>query len=218
MGIRWWGFYLNGTDGDEDPLNTWTVDQVNILRQANIQPIGIWVPDPDLQSDPVEAASEAYRSATSAGCSPKIGVLYNGNHVPASGPVWLPIPGSPPTDVGHWSAIQYGAGTIGSTSVDLSLASADWNMDSLVVDFEYNTINDPTWYPAFQTQIAKLSSQESMMSDPLPESAYPLKSVDVVTDTVNLLDVFILGSDHLYHKWFVTGQGWLGPDIIDGSV
>lgn len=157
FGIRWWGFYLNGRDGDEDPLNTWTPGQVNVLRQAGIVPVPIIVPKPGNLGNPVVAANESFGNAVLAGCHPKVSILYNGNHVAVTGPVWLPIPGLKPTIVGPRSAIQYQIRKFGGTTVDVSLASIDFpTTDSIVVDYENNTDKNVVWYQTYQTTIREL--------------------------------------------------------------
>lgn len=222
-GCRWWGFYLNGVDGDEDPLNTWTAAQVQVLVQAGCHPVPIWVPKPDLSSDPVEAANESFTAATACGLAPTVSVLYNGNHIAATGPVWLPIPGPKPSAVGAMSAIQYGQTTYGATSVDLNVAAADFPMSAgIVCDFEYNTdtTKGPAWYQAFQHRIHLLG--EPMTSAPLPAGAYPIKATSGITWTTpaeNGMGVYraecvLLGADGVaYHKVFVPGTGWSYENI-----
>ncbi len=172
QGYRGCGFYLNGKDGDEDPLNTWTPAQVAVLVQAGLAPVPIWVPDPNLASNPTNAATEAFHSAVTAGLSPQASVLYDGNHLAQtgqiSGPVWEPIVGPPPTSVGPQSAVQWGSGNISGWSVDYNVAAPDFPFShGLVVDFEYDTNPDVAWYHAFQAQVAALTAPPSPPAPPV---------------------------------------------------
>lgn len=167
LGYRWCGFYPIGKDGDEDPYNTWPISAMDILIEGGLHPVPIFVPSPNLASDPVDAASEWYSICKTYNLSPGVSVLYDGSHITKSGeisgPVWLPIPGAPPASVGVLSAVQYGQDIIDGWTVDLNIASDDFPMSNgIVVDFEYNTTGGSigiNWYKAFQNQIAYLVNQ-----------------------------------------------------------
>lgn len=157
------GFYIGGHG--VDPAHVWSQDGIDIVRNAGLIPIPIYVPSPNLPTDPVIAAEEAYNLAKSAGCAPLVSVLYNGNHQqPTTGPVWLPIPGPKPNAIGPFSAIQWGQTQIKGWTVDISSAAHNFPYNSaLVVDFEYNTNYNPSWYSSFQNTISNLSKKVPVM-------------------------------------------------------
>lgn len=216
LGYRGCGFYLNGADGDEDPLNTWTPAQVAVLVQAGLAPVPIWVPDPNLASDPTDAATEAFQSAVAAGLEPKESVLYDGNHLTQTGqingPVWLPIPGPTPTAVGARSAIQWGGGNIGGWSVDYNVAAADFPFShGLVVDFEYNTAAGTVgldWYHTFQAHITALAA-------PTPQPSPTPSPTPVTTGAILQSTTISVTTDG-------NGNGWtnspVSPDVKIVSV
>lgn len=231
QGYRACGFYLGPTDADEDPLNTWSAAQVQTLRQASLLPVPIIVPTPSLASDPVDAANEAMTNAQLCGLSPKVSILYDGNHLTTTGqitgPVWLPIPGPMPTAVGSQSAIQWNTVSINGWSVDLSVAAPDFPFDKgIVVDFEYNTAAGGVginWYHAFQSRIAQLGTFTPPppppgvhhMRNALPASALPVKEITQGNSRPGQWDVILLGADgHAYHLWYDAGAGWLGPEDL----
>jgi len=224
-GVKWWGFYINGTDGDEDPLNTWPPSAVQLLIKMGIQPVGIWVPDPNLTADPVDAANESFAACVNAGYKPDTSILYDGNHLTntgkITGPVWLPIVGNPPTDVGAGSAIQFTSTNFGNTNADLSLASADWPKKGIVVDFEFNTAKDPAWYQAYQARIKQLGAivtpPPPIKSGTVPE---PIIEASATWQGTNArFDVVMVGKNtgKVYHKWWDI-HGWHGPDIVTDPI
>ena len=231
QGYTWWGYYINGIDGDEDPLNTWTPAQVAVVRQGGLVPMGIWVPSPNLASDPVDAANESFAAAARAGQRVMISVLYDGPHLvntgQITGPVWLPIPGYSGA-VGPLSAIQNGSGMMGGTSVDTSVSAPDFPAATgLVVDFEHAVLDNTSqqhaidWYHAFQTQVSILAQGVKPNVNLLPASAKPIQSVQLVwagsdtSDPKNELDVVYLGADGVaYHYWLHPGSPWQGYEAI----
>lgn len=225
-GIKWWGFYINGIDGDEDPLNTWPPSAVQRLIQMGIQPVGIWVPDPNLAADPVDAANESFAACVASGYKPEVSILYDGNHLTntgqINGPVWLPIVGSAPVDVGKGSAIQFGNTVFGATSVDLSLASADWPKKGIVVDFEFNTAKNVSWYQTYQKRITQLGATVTPVPPPVKSGVItePIIQAGATWQGNNArFDVVMVGKDtgKVYHKWWDI-HGWHGPDIITNSI
>lgn len=234
QGYSWWGYYINGIDGDEDPLNTWTPGQVAVVRDGGIAPMGIWVPSPNLASDPVDAANESFKAAGLAGQKITTAILYDGPHLINTGqivgPVWLPIPGYSGA-VGPLSAIQNGSGHIGQTSVDTNISAPDFPAATgLVVDLEHAVLDNTSlqhavdWYHAFQHQISVLTQSQGVKPPPmnlLPASAKPIKSVEArwagpdTTDPKNELDVWYLGADGLsYHYWLHPGSAFEGPESV----
>lgn len=166
QGYRWWGFYLPKLP-NTDPLNGWTNAQVAILRNSGIKPVPICVPAPPAPADPVQTATEYFNLAKQYGLSPKVAVCYNGSHIPVTGPVWLPIPGNPPTAIGPGSAIQYATVNLWGLDVDLNLAADDFPMDTgLVCDLEYNVSYTPEWYATFQNTVANLSGVPKPVKSP----------------------------------------------------
>lgn len=158
QGYVWWGFYLPKLP-NTDPLNGWTVAQMDVLKQAGIVPVPICVPAPPHPADPVQLANEYVALAQQYGLNPTIAICYNGEHITASGPVWLPVPGSKPTAVGAGSAIQWGQGTIEGLSVDYNTAAADFPAASgLVCDLEHNAAYTSDWYRTFQQTVISLNT------------------------------------------------------------
>lgn len=69
----------------------------------------------------------------------------------------------------------------------------------------------------------QLQGAPHMPSNPIPVSvAYAaICSTGGVTGdgSPNRLDLLFVGNDgKAYHKWFIGGQGWFGPDIVTGPV
>lgn len=176
-GYRACGFYLPGVPGT-DPLNVWTPAQVQILRQAGLFPVPIVVPTPNLAEDPRAAATAAWAQRAAFNLGMKVSVLYDGPHVVStgliSGPVWLPIVGSPPSAIGSGSAVQWGGGSISNWSVDFNLAALNFDFnDAIVVDMEHNVLSyhSPSeivaWYQAFQSRISQFAAVP-IVGPPLP--------------------------------------------------
>lgn len=157
----WWGFYLPGVP-NTDPTNTWTPQQMAVLVNAGWIPVPIVVPAPPHPASPIDTATTAFRSATIFGLKPQISVCYNGEHIPANGPVWLPIPGAKPTAVGPQSAIQWGATNIQGIDVDVSASAEDFPASTaLVCDLEHNAQYDSAWYATFQATVAFLGKNNA---------------------------------------------------------
>lgn len=210
VGYHWWGFYLPKLP-NTDPLNSWTVAQVDILKQASIAPVPICVPSPPAPADPIQTASEYVALAKQYGLSPRVAICYNGEHISVTGPVWLPVPQpTPPTAVGPGSALQWSTGTFAGLSVDFNVAAPDFPMSAgLVCDLEHNVSYTSQWYQAFQNEVAKLSSPPPVPTLPLklPASAYPLKFVYPTTDNSTRWDIWCIGNDgHLYQVFYLNGN------------
>lgn len=174
------GFYLPNIP-NSDPMNVWTVAQVQACQAGGLMVVPIVVPDPTLDGDPTTLASAAYSEAVLFGLSPTMSCLYTGNHLETSGqitgPIWVPAPGPAPTTIGVGSAVQWGTGTIAGWSVDLDLAAGDFGFsDLIVVDFEYDTTPDVGWYQTFQTQIAVLAAPK-----PTPSPAGKEPAMMIIT-------------------------------------
>lgn len=156
----WWGFYLPGVP-NTDPVNTWTPAQMNVLTNAGFIPVPIVVPSPPHPADPIATATSAFNRAKAFGLNPQVVVCYNGEHISAMGPVWLPIPGTKPITVGPQSAVQYGVASIGGISVDKSVSAEDFPASSaLVCDLEHNVQYTAAWYAIFQQTVATLAESE----------------------------------------------------------
>jgi hypothetical protein len=225
LGARGCGFYLPGEQAPtEDPLNTWTPAQVQILRDAGLRAVPIWVPAPNLPADPIQSATRAFTAAKSCGCNPLMSGLYTGNHLETSGqisgPIWIPAPGAEPASVGSQSAIQWGQTNLGTWSVDENIAASDFPWEQVImVDFEYNTIAGQQgidWYKKFQQQIAALAK-----GTPVTPSPIPLQNVKIVSGwgyTTTGTDHVYLVSDqgHTYHFYYsrVAPTGWFGPEML----
>ena len=180
-GYRECGYYLPNIP-NSDPLNTWNANQVATLRQAGLKPVPIVVPKPDLSGDPVATADAAYAQAKAFGHFPKTAILYDGPHLvntgKITGPVWLPLPGNPPSAIGAGSAIQWGQENIAGWSVDRDSAAPDFPADAgIVCDFEhailgYRTVDEAVaWYQAFQNRIAELAAADHSAPIPAPQPA-----------------------------------------------
>lgn len=170
-GYSWWGFYLP-KEPNTDPLNSWTVDQMNILVQAGIVPIPICIPSPPHPADPVATATEYFNLAKQYGLDPILTTCYNGEGIVVNGSVWLPRPSpTPPTAVGSQSAIQWFTGNFEGLNVDFSVSAPDFPLNTLVCDLEHNTSYTSAWYQTFQQTVADLAAvppipQEILMSLP----------------------------------------------------
>lgn len=167
LGFVWWGFYLPKFPLT-DPLNSWTIGEVGVLRQAGFIPVPIVVPEPPHPADPVALAKEAWNSCRTYGLDPKIAVCYNGEHISVTGPVWLPVPGSKPVAVGAGSAIQYATTSLSGLEVDLNVSAVDFPAASgLVCDLEHNATYDSAWYAQFQATVHSLGG---IQVPPVPDN------------------------------------------------
>jgi hypothetical protein len=220
IGAIWWGFYLPRIT-DTDPLNGWTPGQMDVLEQAGIIPVPIVVPEPPHPADPVATATTAFQQCLAYGLTPSISVCYDGEHISASGPVWLPIPGPRPTAVGPQSAIQYGSANVGGLNVDVNASSLDFPAkQALVCDLEHAASYDSQWYATFQNTVANLAKGHltRVASAALPSEAYPIVSASAAWAGTGRLDVVMVGHNGaVYHKWW-DGTSWSGPDQLDKAV
>lgn len=190
-GYTWWGFYLPRLP-NTDPLNGWTVAQMDVLRQAGIIPVPICVPAPPAPADPVQTATEYVQMARQYGLNPTVAICYNGEHISAAGPVWLPIPGPQPATVGPGSAIQWGAGTPFGIDVDLNVSAPDFPAAAgLVCDLEYNVAYTAGWYATFQQTVAALSPQPD---PPTPDPPDPQQEENMwIFECANEPTILVVG-------------------------
>lgn len=209
-GFRACGFYLPGIP-NSDPLNVWTPAQVQVLRQAGLLPVPIVVPDPHLSGDPVTTANAAFQQAKNFALNPQASILYDGPHLVntgrITGPVWLPLPGNPPSTIGAGSAVQWGQGSISGWSVDDNEAAPDFPFDrGIVCDFEHAILNyctadqAITWYQRFQARIAQLAGSQPQ---PPTISTSPVADPEVDNMQKHLINL-TLGPD---------GVGWTPTPI-----
>lgn len=222
-GYTWWGFYLPKLP-NTDPLNSWTPAQVDVLRQAGLQPVPICVPAPPAPADPVQTATEYFNLAKQYGLSPKMAVCYNGEHIqPITGPVWLPVPQpTAPTAVGPGSALQWGGGNFAGLDVDFSVSAPDWPGDTaLVADLEANASYTPAWYTSFQATVANLGRvtppppppSSTPLPIPYPVGVKPFRSWQVVVRPNGVWDLVVEGSDGFIYQTFYNpaNNTWNGP-------
>lgn len=166
LGNTWWAYYLPRLP-NTDPLNGWTILQVDGVRNGGITPTPICVPAPPHPADPVQTATEYVALAKQYGHNPGISILYNGEHISAIGPVWLPIPGAEPTAIGPQSAIQWGSGTVLGLGVDLNSSTTDFPYtNGLIVDLEANASYTSAWYVQFQNTVKSLGGGQPIVLDP----------------------------------------------------
>ena len=214
-GYRECGYYLPNIP-NSDPLNTWNVDQVNLLRQVGMKPVPIVVPKPDLSGDPVATANAAFSQAKAFGHSPKTAILYDGPHLvntgKITGPVWLPLPGNPPSAIGAGSAIQWGQENIAGWSVDRDSAAPDFPADAgIVCDFEhailgYRTVDQAVaWYQAFQNRIAQLAAADAATPTATPAAA---ATVGVTPPSGSGPYLVRLTTDAAGNGWLETSIPW----------
>lgn len=165
QGYKWWGFYLPKVDGT-DPLHGWSQAPVTALLRSGIVPVPICVPAPPHPADPVKLATASFNQALAYGLSPKVSILYNGSHIKASGPEWIPQPGPKPNVLPSQCAVQYGGTNIGGIECDLNVAANDFPITTgLVCDLEYNVSYDAQWYKTFQQTISFLSQPIKVKED-----------------------------------------------------
>lgn len=226
MGYRAVGCYIPNVSST-DPLNTWTAAEVAVIRQANMTPVPIIVPSPQLTGNPVQMANEALLVCKTFGIPRSEAVLYSGNHLQTlggvTGSLWLPIPGQAPTTVGAASAIQYTQENIDGWSVDVSLAADDFPFATgLVVDFEYNTaggVQGLTWYGSFQKQVAAMAPTPAPSPSPAPT---PTQGSDVPSPCVfttnfdkNEQVFYVDGNGQLCHQYWTAPNGpWSGVGLV----
>lgn len=233
-GARGCGYYLPGEGVGEDPLNQWTPAQVAAARAIGFRMVPIWVPKPNLPSDPVDSANRAFAAAVACGSNPRLSGLYTGNHLEQtghiSGPIWIPAPGAEPTSVGSQSAIQWGTITLLGWNVDEDVAASDFPWETVVmVDFEYNTTAGSAgvaWYNAFQTRITQLVAANPVPNPPgVPVTRGPIPTTVKIISATTTGDPTSVGGHHLYmvgddgkcyHEWFVAGH-WHGPEIMNDA-
>lgn len=206
---KWWGFYLPKLP-NTDPFNDWTVAQMDVLK-PDIVPVPICVPAPPAPADPVATATAYVELARQYGLNPKVAVLYNGEHIAASGPVWLPVWGPvPPTTVGPQSAIQWGQETLDGLQVDLSVAAEDFPMaTALVCDLEHNASYTPAWYAEFQATVARLGAGTPAPPPPPPPAPTPTpKPIGEITVNVPQISSTNPGPN-VVNPWVKAVQGIL---------
>lgn len=219
-GYGWWGFYLPRLP-NTDPLNGWTVDQVNVLRQAGIIPVPICVPAPPHPADAAQTATAYVQLARQYGLNPSVSVCYNGSHIAATGPVWLPIPGYQ-GPVGPLSAIQVGGTTLAGLSVDTSIAAPDFPYATgLVCDLEFNVTYTAGWYQTFQETVAQSAAPTPPKPGvpPVPSNKVPVPVTAIATNQNGTRqDVFMVGEDgKVYQKWW-DGVRWNGPVVVTDAI
>lgn len=222
-GYTWWGFYLPKLP-NTDPLNGWTVGQMDILKEAQIIPIPICVPSPPAPADPIATASGYVELAQQYGLTPKVSVCYNGEGISVTGPVWLPRPSiNPPISVGTGSAIQWSTGTFAGLSVDFNVNAPDWPANqALVCDLEHNVSYTSEWYATFQNEVTKLTTPsippQRGFPLPFPAGSAPFKDISIHrTDTGNIVDIGLI--DNEGNAWITfydeASGGWSLPQRVN---
>lgn len=212
-GYTWWGFYLPKLPGT-DPLNGWTIAQMDVIRQGGLIPVPICVPAPPAPADAVQTATEYVNLARQYGCPANVSVCYNGEHIMCTGPVWIPTAtGVMPTAVGPASALQWNTGTFGGLSVDFNASAPDFPAASaLVCDLEHNVSYSSAWYTTFQQTVAKL---DPPVNPPKPAPA-PESGVQFCyhPNGVRKDMVYITADLHVHQAWTLKGD-WSDVGTFD---